>query len=498
MKGKGVAPDRFMATGDAAIVTIQGLIPPGASKGTTFDLLVTALPGTQTTSLEGGQLWTADLSVEGDSPTLRHGRILAKAHGAVYLNPLNVDAHADKQMELNRQGVVLAGGVVGESRQLSLVLNQPNWMRSRAIADRINTRFGREPFEKLDTAVAESDSIVVLNIPHRYARQPAQLLSLILHLYLSDKQSFEPAQAQLLGGILLDDPSYSWATDVMLCWTSLGMTALPTIRGYYTQPDIKVRLAALEAGVQLEDATAAEPLVAIAHDPDPALRKTAAELLAYLPRVLTATETLQELLKDPDRSVRLAAYDALARNRDPVVMRVPIGPINDIKFELDVVPSDHPLVYVKQADKPYLVVFGPVTGFKFDDMAKLWDNRLMLRREPGGQLSVFYQAPRAAAPRIFTIVPAVANLARLMASDWSADDPTEGMNLSYSQVVNALFTLYKQGGLDADMVVQESQLAQAINKVSQPRPIRPITSPEGPPTTQPQRQAQPSQTQPNP
>ena len=46
---------------DTAVVVVEGLIPPGATEGTRFDLRVFAHPMTSTTSLEGGRLYTTCL-----------------------------------------------------------------------------------------------------------------------------------------------------------------------------------------------------------------------------------------------------------------------------------------------------------------------------------------------------------------------------------------------------------------------------------------------------
>ena len=56
-----VTPERLLDSDDTAIVIVEGVIPSGGVKGGSFDLRVYAAPGTSTTSLEGGNLYTADL-----------------------------------------------------------------------------------------------------------------------------------------------------------------------------------------------------------------------------------------------------------------------------------------------------------------------------------------------------------------------------------------------------------------------------------------------------
>ncbi|MDX1565971.1 MAG: flagellar basal body P-ring protein FlgI, partial [Phycisphaeraceae bacterium] len=61
--------EQFLASLNTAVVEVQAVIPPGAPKGTQLDLVVRALEATQTTSLEGGLLYTTPLSVGGSNLT---------------------------------------------------------------------------------------------------------------------------------------------------------------------------------------------------------------------------------------------------------------------------------------------------------------------------------------------------------------------------------------------------------------------------------------------
>ena len=56
-----LSPERMLDSEDTAVVVVEGVIPPGAPKGLTFDVRVFALPGSTTSSLEGGRLYTTDL-----------------------------------------------------------------------------------------------------------------------------------------------------------------------------------------------------------------------------------------------------------------------------------------------------------------------------------------------------------------------------------------------------------------------------------------------------
>lgn len=464
------SPEQILSSGTAAVVAIEGFLPPGAVRGTRFDLLVSALPQTETTSLEGGRLWMADLSLNGTDPELRFSRRMAIGGGPMYLNPLEgrVASPGELHPERDRQAVVLSGGVVATDRKIELFLNQPSWTRSRMVADRINERFHHDKAtQTFDTAVPLSDQVIQINVPKRYAHRPEVLLDLISHLYLQRGVDFEAKKAQELALLLTIEPKY--ATDVILAWESLGKMALPVVRKYYDHPKDHVRKAALEVGGSLRDATIVPYLEKLAGMSDPAMRQHAARLLVYLPDNVPASAMLKKLLDDDDRAVRIAAYQSVIRVGDPDLIQSTImGEGSEFKFILDVIPAQKPLIYISQSPLPRIAVFGERVGFKSPTVAKLWNNRLMFRTAAEDKpVSVFYQPRGQIEGKTYTMAPTVANLAFLLAHKPDKANPSDGLDLTYSQVVNAFFALSKAGDIPAPLEVQISPLAQAIAKARQ-------------------------------
>ncbi|MFT3683901.1 MAG: flagellar basal body P-ring protein FlgI [Phycisphaerales bacterium] len=164
----GWTPQQILASKDVAVVVVEAVIAPGSPKGSSFDVRVSAFPGTSTTSLENGKLWSTDLRF---GPPAAAGqvaaRIVAKARGAVFINPF-----ADSQPQLAEPGRgeageanqvaavpasdgvvrtvgrVLGGGEVTEPLELELALDNASHARARAIQEAINTTFppyGGEP-----------------------------------------------------------------------------------------------------------------------------------------------------------------------------------------------------------------------------------------------------------------------------------------------------------------------------------------------------------------
>ena len=271
-----------------------------------------------------------------------------------------------------------------------------------------------------------------------------------------------------------------------------------------------LRLAALQAGARLEDELATMALEELGKHEDPAVRKEVAKQLVFLPRSLRGAAVLRNLLDDADRSVRITAYDSLADIGDPLVMdgRVLVtediaepmqaGPIivgsrdrldtvdprpqakRLLKYIVDVVPSDKPLIYITTTNLPRIVVFNPNLGFKKSSLAKLWDNRLMLRVGTDEQLmTVFHQGRGQLDGERVEIPAAVANLVLLLGRSADADANAKGFGLQFGRVVNAINTLVKTGYIDSPLEFQPSPLAAAIAKArddEQQRKPRPDSS----------------------
>ncbi len=484
-------PEQILASGTAAVVAVEGFIPPGAPRGTRFDVLVSALPQTDTTSLEGGLLWMTNLSLGGANEQLKFTRKLAVARGPMYLNPFEADAGPavvadDIYTPGQRQAVVLSGGVSVDNRKIELILNQPSWIRARLIADRINERFQRdESVDRNETAVAKTNQVIEVNIPARFARHPSFLMNLIGHLFLQRGSEFEPHKAQELANLLRVEPRY--AADVVATWQTLGKLSLGVIRQYYADEHLHLRMAALEAGARLGDMRVVEGIDQLTRSDDASTRKRAVSMLSFLPSSEKAPAIVSRLFDDTDRAVRIAAYETAVDIGHPALHRTQMGEGVDFKFFFDLVPAKEPLIYFTQKEQPRLVIFDPMLGFSTAGIMKIWENHLMVR--PGANsrqaASVFYQAPGQTDGKTVEIAPTVANLVFLLAHSPSKRNPAEGFNLTYSQVINAIFQLNKQGNITAPIEVQINPLAQAVARVRQNGGIGPRPDTAGSPDLPP-------------
>jgi hypothetical protein len=182
---KDLDPRRFLDSPNTAVVEINGVIPELADRGQSFDLLIVPFSRSQTTSLDGGSLYTAPLKER--STFIRYdqyAKTFAAAQGQLFRNTLD-EEKAD-------QWYLLGGGVVRNETQISLALLKPNFTAANAIRNRLNERFGS------GTAKAVSPAEIRIQIPSRYKNQKTRFLQIVQSLYLSDDPALQQKHMQTL------------------------------------------------------------------------------------------------------------------------------------------------------------------------------------------------------------------------------------------------------------------------------------------------------------
>ncbi len=471
---KATSPERFLASMDTAVVMVEGVIPPGATRGSRFDLLVTALPQTSTSSLEDGNLYSLDLRPGGldlSRPSLSN---MARAHGAVFLNPFAEDAGkaTDERPPEQRIGYVLGGGVVDEETPLQLITTQPSYRLTRQIADRINSRFPPEPNDLAPIADPKTNVNVAIRVPKSFQGDSQRMLDLLSHLFLNPSTEFTQAKAHELADLIKDPKNQQYADDIAYTWEALGTSILPVIRELYVSDDLTVKLTALTAGARLVDLRSIDGLIAVAkggHGPRSVLATTLlGQLLQKKPENIRLARTLREMLDEDDAMVRVAAYEGLAACDDSSIRRFGFKD----KMELAQVSCRKPLIYVSRAHRPRVVVFGDRLGFAYPPapaplLFTIWDNHFMLRGEPGAdKVSLFYHGARMEKPVKADIPSNVGYLAGVMAfePDPDSDSKAPGLGMSYSRVVTALYQMSKSNIIDAPFKVEQDDLIQKIKR----------------------------------
>lgn len=537
-----LTPAQVLNSRDTAVVRVDGVIPPGAVRGTRFDLLVSALSQTQTTSLEGGRLYTTNLQLNGPSTRRLSAEPLATGRGPLFQNPLADAAEPTEQLpaftpapadqgraesegngasgesdnggggdgdaatgsvelpnpEDPRVGRVLAGGVTHQRMPVELVLHRPSYPAVRQIADRINARFPPEPTDEGPIAEPQNPSVIEINVLQRFENNPQHMMDLIAHLFLNPSDSFSQQKAEELAR-LIQQPEYQDedARSIAYVWQGLGNRILPVIRPLYSaEHPTAVRLAALEAGVGLRDQRAEQPLIAIAEtnlgEPSERATRLLGRLLDERPSDYRLAQKLRQFLSAEDPGVRFAALNALRRQEDGAIRSFAFGD----KFALTQAQSDNPMIFVTRAGLPRVVIFGESITFNRPLFLKMWDHRFMLQAgQSDQQISIFYQpenrqnAIRAEIPDDLTYL--VGTMGFQPDPESVRDSETPGLDMSYAQVVQVLHKLTDEGHVDAPFILQHDELRRRISdsRENQPRSgPRPETRRDGPaPRLQPEQ-----------
>jgi hypothetical protein len=496
----GVSPAEFLRSKNVAVVIVEAAIAPAAPRGANFDVRVRALPNSEVTSLEGGTLWSTDLRI--GPATVFEGyktHKIAEARGQIFVNAF---AEPGKSGDaVGRQiGRVIGGGVIVEPLRIQMVLDNDSHARARSILAAINTRFPEGRYDEGPIATGRDGSSLAIRIPFEYRDSPDELIRLLQATRIDQSQPQEWACRYV--DELKKQPELSEA--LTWCLRALGDMAVRSgcLHPLYEYPEIGPRLAALEVGAKLGDARVAPYLKELAISGPPALRAAAIDLMGGMVTNPQVGLALRQLLDAQELDIRVAAYEALSKRGDPLIQRRVVGvDPNRPRFYLDLVPAREPLIYVTQQGEPRIVLFGGrVIGNETDPLrlqrpllVSAWTNRLMLSAEsPNTPIRLFFADDRFRGggedghPREVQLSSdKLVDLIYLMAHQITPDDPSDGLNMSFSEVVGALYEIQKQHGIDANFATETDRLGAAVYQAAHSTVIedRPITT-EGGDTSQ--------------
>ena len=452
---EGWTPEKVLDSPDTAVVLVEGVIPPGATKDTKFDIRVSALPGTDVTSLEGGRLYTCDLR---PGPLLvgsRQARILAEAKGNLFINPF-VEPGATRSDAVNRLvGRILDGGRVTQDITLKLKLATSSHTRARTIQGAINSSFPREPKQKNDTARGENADSIDLSVPPSYEGRTEDFIQIVRHLPM--EVTATEATALAVRNALIANPGAAKAA--MWRFRALGKRALPIIQDLYTYGEEDPRMAALQAGAALDDALVVSPLLQMAGSGSVENRLKAIELLGEMGFNPDIDLGLRPLLDDKDVDVRLAAYEALVEREDPTIAMMDING----KFDVALVPSNEPMVYVAQSGRPIIAVFGDHPEVERPLTFIGWSSRLMVKADAGDdQLQVFFRATPESRPEIQLADPRLSEFIPFLGHQTTIEKPYPGLGLTYGETIGALHQLWRAGYIKSDFKAEQDRVLAAI------------------------------------
>jgi hypothetical protein len=392
------SPEEAMRDPRNAIVQVDGYLPPGVRKGQRFDIQVSALADSATTSLAQGDLFQTELRIRGADPIDPGGsvNVFARAEGPVFVNPeyalkadLESDAGARRSLRL---GLIMNGARSLEDRPLGLRLRQPSNRTSRYIEQRIDQRL--QEIRPDTIAAAQDEGIVHVYVPAGLNGDWEHFAGLVNFLYLNNSPEFAAQKARQLAdeavkpGAPLQEISYAWE--------GLAKAALPVLRERelmtHANPDIAY--AAARAAACLNDAAGQQALVNIARTAGHKFQVNAVRVLGTMPSSPSINEALRPLLDSDENLVRLETYRTLARNKDSAVFSTPVrgGPEKG-GFTLDVVRSSAPpVIYATQRGEPRIAVLGTRVGVNMPITFITLDNRLSISsNDDARSVTVFYR-----------------------------------------------------------------------------------------------------------
>lgn len=459
-KGFGhLKPEAMLDSLNTAVVIVEAIIPPAAIKGTRFDLRVYAHPMTSTTSLEGGQLYTTELRpvVTPGLPPVgsRQANALGEGGGPVFVNPFAGPAGTDVDNIDRTYGRVLNGGSVLKDIPIKLRLTNPSHNAAYTLQNAIQARFPQESGQMFPTARGESDEAIEITVPPSYRDHTFEFIELLRHTSLY--QGAAESTANSVKRIVIANPGDARAAAWR--WQALGVRALPIIKEMYDYSEEQPRLAALQAGARLSDPLVVPSLIELARSGSTAARKEAIDLMGRMDVNPAIDIALRRILNDENVDIRLAAYDASIKRRDPLLQRERV----DNRFMIDVVESDKPTVYIAQFGQPRIVIFGRDLSISQPLTSTVWPGRLLIKGDSGeADVEVFFRDEETGQSITNRVKPNLVDFVRFLGHTSTIERPQPGLSLSYGQTVGVLHRIWRQGYLSADFKAEQDRLLAQI------------------------------------
>lgn len=443
----GMTSEEILNDKSTAVVMVRGVVPAGAPKGESFDVTITALPTTQTTSLQGGYLALSDLRTVGPGSS---GRILAShpyatAEGPLFINPF---PRADGAANDPRRAVIFGGGKSISDRRIELALKTPDFRMAQLIQKAINNRF--PPKSKWKTADGTRDSIVI-SVPEEYRQKYQRFVAIIMALYLYDR----PGDTDIVLG-RLDEKFQDASADmeaIALAWEAIGKTALPYLQKYYTDLNSERAYYAARTALRLEDKSAIDILIPIANNDGHPCQVRAVKDLGEYPLDVKAHAALIELLNRENAMVRIEAYDTLRKVKDPEVTI-----IRTVRnFTIDrVATKAKPFVCIWAAGDARVVLFGDIACS--ENIFSEFENGLITLNAPAGaqKITLIQQAgpdrPRFVIECDRSLYDLVVALSFPRPSALYKGPP--GLHMTFSEVAGLLYQLNQQKIIDVPFHLQ--------------------------------------------
>ncbi len=447
----GVPPNSIINSMDTAIVEVYGVIPGIALKGEEFDVKVAAFANTQTTSLDGGRLFTCELKPLGRVQRFnQYAKTMAYASGPIYIDKVGGISGTNSVT-----GYILNGGVALNEAKVRMTLNKPNYFTASTIRNRINERFGR------DIAKATSPAEIEISIPDNMRARRAKFLSMIIFLYIADDAK---SQSQMIDSLI---ENLAGSKNKVLSELSLDAIGKPAIRkllGLLTSRDEAVRFHASRCLLDIGSDKGLDVLLDLALDRSSPLRLDAINAVGTSARRNDATGLLTQMLASDDFETKYLAYDHLRKRGDISISHMFVGK----SFMVDnVICPGRKVIYVTRSGIPKIVLFGSPIYCNSDIFVESDNGKIIINAPAGGKyVSVMRKhptEPRLIGPVISTF--AVTDLIKVLSDTPAKRDEIQkrsGLSVPYADTIALLKKLCENGSIDAVFEMGAMTTAGAI------------------------------------
>ena len=425
---------KFINSKNTAVVVVRGIMPAAVSKNQYFDVSVAALAGTQTTSLEGGELLGADLKQAG-----RFGistRVLATAEGAVFIDTIST-ARPDK-----KTGYVLGGGLVLDEYKINLALREPDYRIASLIRNRLNERFGDE------TAKAVSRGRIELKVPAKYKEQKQRFISLVKATYFSQTPETTRERIKTLVKKLAVSEDKE-PSEIAL--EATGNESLSMLAALLNSSTEEVRLRAARCMLNLESDEGLVALREIAMDKNSSYRIEALEAITIAASRDDAAAISRILLRDDDFEIRLAGYETLRKLDDIAVTRRLIGH----NFYLEqIIQSKDKAIFVSRSGQPRIALFGAQVFCRENIFVQSPDGNITINA-PAGQkyVSIIRKHPRRRISITLESSFELSDIIQTLCESAIVEDDSglqPGLGVSYADAIALLKQMCEKGAVEAE------------------------------------------------
>ena len=427
--------DKFLNSKDSAVVTVRGLMPAAASKNQYFDLKVEALPGTQTTSLEDGILYGAELQPAGSFGLTT--KILATAEGSVFINTLDTSA----SMPDKKTGYILGGGKTLDEYNITIALKKPDYKVANLVRNRLNERFGN------NTAKAISPTLIELDVPPKYNKQKQRFISIVKAMYLSypEKATEERIDAFVKELATSQD---KYKSEIAL--EAIGNQSCGKLAALLNSSSEQVRLAAARCMLNMGNDQGLQPLRQIAESTDSPYRLEALDAITKSATRNDAAAISRKLLRDDDFDIRLTAYEHLRELEDVMVVQKLIA--GDFYLE-EITQTQHKAVFASLSGQPRIVLFGGPIYCKDDLFLQSADGSITINAPPEQRyVSIIRNHPNR--PNVTAKLKSsfrLDDIIQTLCEQTTEKDPSKkpGLGVSYAKVIAILKQMCEKGAVDA-------------------------------------------------